>query len=66
MSTSQERVSENKSSRAAQSKRVADPVCGMEVDVGAPSFKEERDGQTFYFCSAACRDEFCRNPAQYV
>jgi Cu+-exporting ATPase len=65
MSISHERISGTKYTED-QSKRVADPVCGMEIDGGAPSFKEELEGQTFYFCSAACREEFRRDPAQYV
>ena len=34
-----------------------DPVCGTFV---APStaLRKERDGQTYYFCSPACRDKF--------
>lgn len=34
-----------------------DPVCGTFV---APStaVRKDRDGQTYYFCSAACRDRF--------
>jgi xanthine dehydrogenase accessory factor len=34
-----------------------DPVCGMTVAVaGAPTVV--RDGVTWYFCSAGCRDHF--------
>jgi YHS domain-containing protein len=34
-----------------------DPVCGTYV---APStaFRKTRGGETYYFCSAACRDKF--------
>ncbi|MEO8096401.1 MAG: YHS domain-containing protein [Acidobacteriota bacterium] len=34
-----------------------DPVCGTFV---APStaVRKEKDGQTYYFCSEACRDRF--------
>ncbi len=34
-----------------------DPVCGTFV---APStaVRKDRDGQTYYFCSPACRDKF--------
>jgi uncharacterized membrane protein YraQ (UPF0718 family)/YHS domain-containing protein len=34
-----------------------DPVCGMKVDT-AKALTAERDGQTFYFCSAHCRHGF--------
>ena len=34
-----------------------DPICGMAVERdGAPHFS--LDGETFYFCSPACREEF--------
>jgi xanthine dehydrogenase accessory factor len=39
-----------------------DPVCGMTVAVaGAPTVV--RDGVTWYFCSAGCRDHFERTGA---
>lgn len=34
-----------------------DPVCGMEVDE-RDALSAERDGQTYYFCSADCRNKF--------
>ena len=43
-----------------------DPVCGMEVDPNTAPAKAERDGQTFYFCSSACKAEFERNPMKYA
>jgi YHS domain-containing protein len=44
---------------------VRDPVCGMEVDPqNAP--KTEFQGQTYYFCSLACKQEFDENPKEYV
>ncbi|MCB9920928.1 MAG: heavy metal translocating P-type ATPase [Planctomycetaceae bacterium] len=36
---------------------VFDPICGMEVDKGT-ALHAERDGQSFYFCSAKCRQMF--------
>jgi putative ABC transport system ATP-binding protein len=36
-----------------------DPVCGMAVERGAIS--AERDGETSWFCSRGCRDEFLGN-----
>ncbi|GMR19026.1 MAG: hypothetical protein BMS9Abin34_150 [Patescibacteria group bacterium] len=37
--------------------KAKDPVCGMEVD---PKTAEslEKDGQTYYFCSAKCKEDF--------
>ncbi len=34
-----------------------DPICGMQVDE-ATALSAERDGETFYFCSAHCRQKF--------
>jgi Cu+-exporting ATPase len=39
-----------------------DPICGMTVDK-ASALCVERDGQTFYFCSDHCRQEFLSTPA---
>ena len=36
---------------------VTDPVCGMKVD-RAKAVRERGDGQTHYFCSEHCRQEF--------
>jgi xanthine dehydrogenase accessory factor len=35
-----------------------DPVCGMTVTAGPGSRPLERDGVTYYFCCAGCRDAF--------
>lgn len=34
-----------------------DPVCGTFV-AASTGLQKVRDGQTYYFCSAACRDKF--------
>ena len=38
-----------------------DPICGMTVDE-ATGLSAQRDGQTFYFCSAHCRQKFLSQP----
>lgn len=35
-----------------------DPICGMEVDPEKSKFKAEKGGQTYYFCSKQCFDQF--------
>jgi Cu+-exporting ATPase len=45
---------------------VHDPVCGMEIDSQTAFAKREHMGQTFYFCSQSCVDEFDKDPHQYV
>jgi len=39
-----------------------DPICGMTVDE-ATALHAERDGKTYYFCSAGCRQKFLSTPA---
>jgi Cu+-exporting ATPase len=42
----------------------SDPVCGMAVEREAtPHFVS--DGQTWFFCSTACRDEFSADPERF-
>jgi len=41
--------------RAAEA---TDPVCGMSVPVGPGTRSSEREGQTYYFCSAGCQQAF--------
>ena len=45
--------------------KVKDPVCGMEVDP-AKSVKLERDGKTYHFCSAYCKEQFEKDPAKFT
>ena len=42
-----------------------DPVCGMAVERDdAPHYRH--DGNTFFFCSVACRDEFTAAPQRFA
>ena len=43
-----------------------DPVCGMEVDPEQAPAKSEHRGQTYYFCSTDCQEQFDQNPEQYA
>jgi YHS domain-containing protein len=43
-----------------------DPVCGMQVDEKTAKANSEHGGQSLYFCSDQCKQEFERNPDQYV
>ena len=42
-----------------------DPVCGMAVEQ-ADNPHLVHDGQTLWFCSAHCRDEFAAHPARFL
>ena len=43
-----------------------DPVCGMTVGSGEEAGSSEYQGKTYYFCSAACKGRFDRNPRPFV
>jgi Cu+-exporting ATPase len=43
-----------------------DPVCGMEVTYENAQARSEYDGQTYYFCSLGCKEQFDQNPEQYI
>src|SRR3990172_7363914 len=43
-----------------------DPVCGMEIEPQSAFAKREHMGQTFYFCSQSCVDQFDKDPHPYV
>lgn len=43
-----------------------DPVCGMTVNVARAAAAAVHSGQTYYFCSTACRDRFEQGPEQFI
>jgi YHS domain-containing protein len=43
-----------------------DPVCGMEVTYATAQARSEYDGQTYYFDSLDCKEQFDKNPEKYV
>jgi len=43
-----------------------DPVCGMELTYETAQARSEYDGQTYYFCSLDCKEQFDKNPENYV
>ena len=45
---------------------VKDPVCGMDIDPNTAAGKSEYKGQTYYFCSAGCKNSFDKDPEKYV
>lgn len=44
---------------------VIDPVCGMSLDRAQAAATVEAKGETVYFCSLACRDQFQAEPDRY-
>lgn len=35
-----------------------DPICGMTVDIATANYTSVRDGETYYFCCAGCKQTF--------
>ena len=49
----------------SMSEMATDPVCGMAVERdGSPHFRW--DGQTYFFCSPGCREEFAADPGRFL
>jgi YHS domain-containing protein len=46
--------------------QVKDVVCGMTVETASAQFKSAYQGQTYYFCSAGCKQAFDKEPEKYV
>jgi len=45
---------------------VRDPVCGMNVDPHETPHHSLHGGQTYYFCSAGCKESFDKEPGKYL
>ena len=45
---------------------VRDPVCGMEIEPQSAFAEREHMGQTLYFCSQSCVEQFDIDPHHYV
>jgi YHS domain-containing protein len=43
-----------------------DPVCGTDVEVARAPASTDYEGRTFYFCSLQCKDDFDRQPQEYL
>jgi YHS domain-containing protein len=56
-------------SNDASIERQRDPVCGMNVRIDAAvpdGLLTEHEGHTYYFCRAACLDEFTAAPDRFT
>jgi uncharacterized protein len=43
-----------------------DPVCGMSVDTDHAEYRSFKKGETYYFCSAGCKETFDKDPGKYI
>ncbi len=43
-----------------------DPVCGMTVSTRTAEYRSFRGDETYYFCSAGCKERFDKDPDKYL
>ena len=43
-----------------------DPVCGMDLTYETAQARSEYNGETYYFDSLDCKEEFDKDPEKYV
>jgi len=43
-----------------------DPVCGMTVNTRTAEYRSFRGDETYYFCSAGCKERFDKDPEKYL
>jgi YHS domain-containing protein len=43
-----------------------DPVCRMPIDPVQATYSAEYQGETYYFCSSACMEQFNAHPERYA
>lgn len=43
-----------------------DPVCGMMVESDRAAGRSTYEGETYYFCSIGCREQFDAGPERYL
>lgn len=46
--------------------KITDPVCKMQLVVGAETPYVDHANERHYFCSEHCREKFQANPAAYI
>ena len=47
-------------------RKVSDPVCGMELDIENVRHSFEHEGTEYYFCSEKCKTEFINDPEKFI
>lgn len=47
-------------------KKVKDPVCGMEIEPAKAAETSVYQGKAHHFCSAGCKASFDKEPAKYA
>jgi uncharacterized protein len=52
--------------RMERPNKAIDLVCGMTVDTEQAEYRSFKDGRTYYFCSAGCKETFDKDPGKYT
>jgi YHS domain-containing protein len=47
-------------------KMYRDPVCGMVLDENTAKYKITYQGETYHFCSVACKKKFKRRKTKFI
>ncbi len=47
-------------------KKIFDPVCGMELDIENVRHSFEHEGTEYYFCSEKCKADFINDSEKYI
>jgi Cu+-exporting ATPase len=59
-------VSKGVKTLAQTEQKLVDPVCGMTLTKETAAGSYVYKGQTYYFCSKACKDNFTKDPQKYL
>jgi len=50
----------------AEAGEAVDPVCNMRVDPAAAKHTHTHAGESYYFCSAGCKEKFAADPERFL
>jgi YHS domain-containing protein len=59
-------IAEGMKAMAQVEEKLVDPVCGMTVTKEGAAGSATYQGKTYYFCSAACKTSFEKDPQKYL
>jgi Cu+-exporting ATPase len=66
VSSSAAGTSDHSTGNQKDANQLKDPVCGMAVDPATAKHRAEYREQTYFFCSAVCREKFIADPGKYI
>ena len=46
--------------------KVTDPVCGMRIEPSQAAAESNYQGQTYYFCSEECKQQFEKESSRFM